>query len=65
MLGFVDDTLSIQKCGNLAIEKNAASNLFVDCTNQKKKKIKPIIFISVIRNFVNRNVLTYLSTKLK
>ena len=40
MLGFVDDTLSIQKCGNLAIEKNAASNSFVDCTNQKKKEDK-------------------------
>ena len=38
MLGFVDDTLSIQKFGNLAIEKNAASNSFVDCTNQKKRR---------------------------
>jgi len=40
MLGFVDDTLSIQKCGELSRIKNAASNAFVNYINQNKKEDK-------------------------
>ena len=46
MLGFVDDAISIQNCGPLSIEKNAASNSFMQCTKQvKNTKKTSVVYI--------------------
>ena len=60
MLCFVDDTLSIQKCGPKSIEKNAASNSFVMCTKQRKKMIKQQLYTLETKQIAIINVQTYM-----